>query len=120
MPTFNKTQEVQVVPEMPISNVQVTQYDSINGAQGVETINPVQSAWQPDMSSNMQPDISQNPNFMVPPMLSNFYRPVTQHWFYCKLIESKPVWFPFSLLDSLSLEEAFLSGTFTFRFYFNF
>ncbi|KAG1670494.1 SEC23-interacting protein [Nymphon striatum] len=105
-----QTQEVQMAPEMPISNMQVPYYDPTNGTQNVENINQVQSPWKPNISSNIQPGISQNSNVMVPTMSSNIYRPVTKHWFYCQLIESKSVWFPFSLLDSLSLEEAFLSG----------
>ncbi|XP_078588288.1 triacylglycerol hydrolase DDHD2-like isoform X1 [Branchiostoma floridae x Branchiostoma japonicum] len=35
------------------------------------------------------------------------YEPVQPHWFYCKIVEGREVWLPFSLLDSLRLEEAF-------------
>ncbi|XP_053357802.1 SEC23-interacting protein [Clarias gariepinus] len=52
---------------------------------------------------------------MVPanPMMQysqyNVYEPVQPHWFYCKQVESKKVWLPFSILDSIKLEETFNS-----------
>ncbi|KAG7511581.1 SEC23-interacting protein isoform X2 [Solea senegalensis] len=39
----------------------------------------------------------------------NIYEPVQPHWFYCKQVESKSVWLPFSIIDSLKLEETFNS-----------
>ncbi|XP_034465075.1 SEC23-interacting protein [Hippoglossus hippoglossus] len=39
----------------------------------------------------------------------NVYEPVQPHWFYCKLVESKCVWLPFSIIDSLQLEETYNS-----------
>uniref|UniRef100_A0A673B841 SEC23 interacting protein n=1 Tax=Sphaeramia orbicularis TaxID=375764 RepID=A0A673B841_9TELE len=35
--------------------------------------------------------------------------PVQPHWFYCKQVESKSVWLPFSIIDSLQLEETYNS-----------
>ncbi|KAJ8248415.1 hypothetical protein GJAV_G00241790 [Gymnothorax javanicus] len=37
------------------------------------------------------------------------YEPVQPHWFFCKLVESKSIWLPFSVLDSVQLEETFNS-----------
>ncbi|KAF3708464.1 SEC23-interacting protein [Channa argus] len=37
------------------------------------------------------------------------YEPVQLHWFYCKQVESKSVWLPFSIIDSLQLEETYNS-----------
>ncbi|XP_070539993.1 triacylglycerol hydrolase DDHD2-like [Ptychodera flava] len=34
------------------------------------------------------------------------YNPVQAHWFYCKEIEHRSVWKPFSMTDSLKLEES--------------
>lgn len=48
-------------------------------------------------------------NSMVP-YAYNVYEPVQPHWFYCKQVESKMVWLPFSILDSICLEETFNSG----------
>jgi len=48
-------------------------------------------------------------NSMVP-YAYNVYEPVQPHWFYCKQVESKIVWLPFSILDSVRLEETFNSG----------
>lgn len=44
-------------------------------------------------------------------MLSNYnvYEPVHPHWFYCKQVESKCIWLPFSIIDSLQLEETYNS-----------
>lgn len=39
----------------------------------------------------------------------NVYEPVQPHWFYCKQVESKSVWLPFSIIDSLQLEETYNS-----------
>uniref|UniRef100_A0A9J8CRH0 SEC23 interacting protein n=1 Tax=Cyprinus carpio carpio TaxID=630221 RepID=A0A9J8CRH0_CYPCA len=47
-------------------------------------------------------------NSMVP-YAYNVYEPVQPHWFYCKQVESKMVWLPFSVLDSIRLEETFNS-----------
>ncbi|XP_028278978.1 SEC23-interacting protein [Parambassis ranga] len=46
------------------------------------------------------------------PMMSpnyNVYEAVQPHWFYCKQVESKSVWLPFSIIDSLQLEETYNS-----------
>lgn len=40
----------------------------------------------------------------------NVYEAVQPHWFYCKQVESKSVWLPFSIIDSLQLEETYNSG----------
>ncbi|KAK7901698.1 hypothetical protein WMY93_018467 [Mugilogobius chulae] len=39
----------------------------------------------------------------------NVYETVQPHWFYCKQVESKSVWLPFSIIDSLQLEEIYNS-----------
>ncbi|XP_041424471.1 SEC23 interacting protein L homeolog isoform X1 [Xenopus laevis] len=44
-----------------------------------------------------------------PPYLPNLYAPVQPHWFYCKQVEDKEVWLPFSTLDSHNLEEIYNS-----------
>ncbi|ELK28854.1 Phospholipase DDHD2 [Myotis davidii] len=38
------------------------------------------------------------------------YEPVSPHWFYCKVIDSKETWIPFNSEDSQQLEEAYSSG----------
>uniref|UniRef100_A0A4W5NYJ2 SEC23 interacting protein n=1 Tax=Hucho hucho TaxID=62062 RepID=A0A4W5NYJ2_9TELE len=39
----------------------------------------------------------------------NVYEAVQPHWFFCKQVESKSVWLPFSILDSIQLEEIYNS-----------
>ncbi|XP_067135857.1 phospholipase DDHD2 [Centruroides vittatus] len=34
------------------------------------------------------------------------YKPIQPHWFYMRVIEKREIWLPFSMLDSVSLEEA--------------
>ncbi|CAN9500077.1 unnamed protein product [Ophioblennius macclurei] len=40
---------------------------------------------------------------------TNLYEAVQPHWFFCKQVESKNVWLPFSIIDSLQLEETYNS-----------
>nr|XP_035125157.1 SEC23-interacting protein isoform X4 [Callithrix jacchus] len=51
------------------------------------------------------------PSVQVPPpfLLQNPYEPVQPHWFYCKEVEYKQLWMPFSVFDSLNLEEIYNS-----------
>ncbi|XP_045142900.1 phospholipase DDHD2 isoform X2 [Echinops telfairi] len=41
---------------------------------------------------------------------ASLYEPVSPHWFYCKIIDSKETWIPFNSEDSQQLEEAYGSG----------
>ncbi|XP_034538284.1 SEC23-interacting protein isoform X2 [Notolabrus celidotus] len=43
------------------------------------------------------------------PYSYSVYEPIQPHWFYCKQVESKSVWLPFSFIDSLQLEETYNS-----------
>nr|XP_020025441.1 SEC23-interacting protein isoform X2 [Castor canadensis] len=51
------------------------------------------------------------PSVQGPPpfVLQNQYEPVQPHWFYCKEVEYKQFWMPFSVFDSLNLEEVYNS-----------
>lgn len=40
----------------------------------------------------------------------SLYEPVSPHWFYCKIVDSKETWIPFNSEDSQQLEEAYGSG----------
>uniref|UniRef100_A0A8C7HKV6 SEC23 interacting protein n=1 Tax=Oncorhynchus kisutch TaxID=8019 RepID=A0A8C7HKV6_ONCKI len=42
-------------------------------------------------------------------MQYNVYEAVQTHWFFCKQVESKSAWLPFSILDSIQLEEIYNS-----------
>lgn len=41
---------------------------------------------------------------------TNKYEPVSPHWFYCKIVDSKEKWIPFSGQDSEKLENAHQIG----------
>ncbi|XP_072177332.1 triacylglycerol hydrolase DDHD2-like [Diadema setosum] len=42
------------------------------------------------------------------PRAGGFYQPIQPHWFYCKEMEKRSIWVPFSIFDSIKLEEAFI------------
>uniref|UniRef100_A0A8B9GY67 SEC23 interacting protein n=1 Tax=Astyanax mexicanus TaxID=7994 RepID=A0A8B9GY67_ASTMX len=72
---------------------------------------------QPPLTQTPPPPPMSGPSMAGPvvpanPMMQysyNVYEPVQPHWFYCKQVEAKKVWLPFSILDSLRLEETFNS-----------
>ncbi|XP_075703852.1 SEC23-interacting protein isoform X2 [Rhinoderma darwinii] len=43
------------------------------------------------------------------PFMPSLYEPVQPHWFFCKLVEGREVWLPFSNYDSANLEEVYNS-----------
>ncbi|NWT55053.1 S23IP protein, partial [Erythrocercus mccallii] len=60
--------------------------------------------------SQLQPARPAGPLVPAPPvLLQNQYEPVQPHWFYCKEVEDKQIWLPFSILDSAKLEEIYNS-----------
>ncbi|XP_012579311.1 PREDICTED: SEC23-interacting protein isoform X1 [Condylura cristata] len=72
----------------------------------------------PPVQSGLPPPAQQQalarpagPSVQAPPpfLLQNQYEPVQPHWFYCKVVEYKQLWMPFSVFDSLNLEETFNS-----------
>ncbi|KAF7710373.1 SEC23-interacting protein [Silurus meridionalis] len=96
--------------------------------QTSQHLNPYCQTPPPPTFSSAPPTFTQSPPAQVPPPPSgpsmagpmvpanpmmqysyNVYEPVQPHWFYCKQVESKKVWLPFSILDSIRLEETFNS-----------
>ncbi|XP_063981008.1 phospholipase DDHD2 isoform X2 [Diachasmimorpha longicaudata] len=74
---------------------------------GTATLNTIQTSINSSIVRGHQNDT-------IPPSLHNLasgsdkkmvYRPVYHHWFYRKNIENKVLWNPFSMQDSLNLEE---------------
>ncbi|XP_044130619.1 SEC23-interacting protein-like isoform X1 [Bufo gargarizans] len=43
------------------------------------------------------------------PFMPNLYEPVQPHWFFCRLVEGREIWLPFSNYDSANLEEVYNS-----------
>ncbi|EPY74700.1 hypothetical protein CB1_001907019 [Camelus ferus] len=75
---------------------------------------PVPPPVQPGLSPPIQqqaPAKPVGPPVQAPPpfLLQNQYEPVQPHWFYCKEVENKQLWMPFSVFDSLNLEEIYNS-----------
>jgi hypothetical protein len=67
-------------------------------------------------ASNVGPTLSTSANGETLPTsngTSQIYRPVYHHWFHKREIEGKIVWEPFSMVDSVALEQAFISSNFT-------
>uniref|UniRef100_A0A452HQC0 SEC23-interacting protein n=1 Tax=Gopherus agassizii TaxID=38772 RepID=A0A452HQC0_9SAUR len=64
----------------------------------------------PSPSQALQASRPAGPLVQAPPiLLQNQYEPVQPHWFYCKEVEYKQIWMPFSILDSVTLEEVYNS-----------
>ncbi|XP_059586058.1 SEC23-interacting protein isoform X2 [Alligator mississippiensis] len=64
----------------------------------------------PSASQPLQTSRPAGPLVQAPPvLLQNQYEPVQPHWFYCREVENKQIWMPFSVLDSVKLEEVYNS-----------
>uniref|UniRef100_A0AC11C198 SEC23 interacting protein n=1 Tax=Ovis aries TaxID=9940 RepID=A0AC11C198_SHEEP len=74
-------------------------------------IPPPAQAGLPPPVQQQAPGRPAGPPVQAPPpfLLQNQYEPVQPHWFYCKEIEYKQLWMPFSVFDSLNLEEIYNS-----------
>ncbi|XP_014485037.1 PREDICTED: uncharacterized protein LOC106749771 isoform X2 [Dinoponera quadriceps] len=96
----------------PLSVVSMT---TVPEPTGSATLSPVQ------MSTNSLS--SRSAQDTIPPSFQNLasgspeqrvqYRPVYHHWFYRKEVETKILWHPFSMQDSLKLEEVHNSSEIT-------
>ncbi|XP_008104997.1 SEC23-interacting protein isoform X2 [Anolis carolinensis] len=87
------TQSIQPSPPVPPTQM----YSTPPGSLPPSTLPP-----QASMSAGAL--VKAPPNF-----LQNQYEPLQPHWFYCKEVENKELWMPFSLLDSAALEEVYNS-----------
>nr|XP_033796547.1 SEC23-interacting protein isoform X2 [Geotrypetes seraphini] len=97
--------------------------------QGQGLVNPLQpqhaapvTHMHPSVFMAQQPS-SEGPPLLPPPgsqpagplvqappyFIQNQYEPLQPHWFYCRHVECKQIWMPFSVLDSESLERLFNS-----------
>ncbi|XP_036606199.1 phospholipase DDHD2 isoform X1 [Trichosurus vulpecula] len=58
--------------------------------------------------SDLSPSSNSSSSFEIIDMdAASLYEPVSPHWFYCKIIDSKETWIPFNTEDSQQLEEAY-------------
>nr|XP_014345834.1 PREDICTED: SEC23-interacting protein [Latimeria chalumnae] len=96
-------QQTQAPPLQPTSSAPPAQMYQI----------PPATLPQPPPAQQMPPQPASRPAGPLVPTSSfytqNLYEPVQPHWFYCVQVECKPVWMPFSVFDSVSLEEVFNS-----------
>uniref|UniRef100_A0A8D2EPR4 DDHD domain containing 2 n=1 Tax=Theropithecus gelada TaxID=9565 RepID=A0A8D2EPR4_THEGE len=75
------------------------------------------SSVQSQQEQLSQSDPSPSPNScssfeLIDMDAGSLYEPVSPHWFYCKIIDSKETWIPFNSEDSQQLEEAYNSETY--------
>ncbi|XP_061083794.1 SEC23-interacting protein isoform X1 [Conger conger] len=73
---------------------------------------PLPQPGMPPPTQGQVPPISAGPLVPAPPTMPYtypVYEQVQPHWFFCKHVESKNIWLPFSVLDSVQLEETFNS-----------
>ncbi|XP_011337475.2 SEC23-interacting protein isoform X2 [Ooceraea biroi] len=119
-PFYGNTSELQQPYVTPENNTAyaspvVSMVTTVPEPTGSATLSPVQ------MSVN-SPTNRTTPD-TVPPSFQNWasgssdkrmqYRAVYHHWFYRKEVESKTLWLPFSMRDSLQLEEVHNSSDIT-------
>nr|CAD7400533.1 unnamed protein product [Timema cristinae] len=116
---------LQLLPSsIPLSdsttNVRAFQPSALGGDSAIiaATMTPTQLPtseilkYQPSVQTESQSSMT-----VLPPSFSNLsqgqagmmYREVYHHWFFKKEVEGKVLWQPFSMVDSLALEEAFTS-----------
>ena len=93
---------------------------SANRAPPVATVMPLHSSYSLSSSPSVQPTAQRSEQqtsmnaepsvgsgrVPVPSGGSTAYCPVTVHWFYCRNIELRQIWQPFSVMDSTNLELA--------------
>ncbi|XP_030058468.1 SEC23-interacting protein isoform X2 [Microcaecilia unicolor] len=94
-------------PLQPQSSAPPTHmYPSVSMAESLPSEGP------PLLPPPMQSPPGSQPAGLVqapPYFIQNQYEPVQPHWFYCKQVECKQIWLPFSVLDSEGLERLFNS-----------
>ncbi|XP_036791898.1 phospholipase DDHD2 isoform X2 [Oncorhynchus mykiss] len=74
----------------------------LDGNTPVEQVSGVVEETSPSSTSSFEL-VDMEP---APPL----YQPVQPHWFYCRRVDSKDVWLPFSREDSERLEQALSTG----------
>ncbi|XP_061693189.1 SEC23-interacting protein [Syngnathoides biaculeatus] len=116
--TSSKTSPYIPAPEVlpPSHTSPRNPYSVTSGSQSFPLSGPTFTKPPPNhMQAPPAPQPPANPaGAVVPagPMMQynyNVYEPIQPHWFFCKLVESKSLWLPFSIIDSLQLEETYNS-----------
>uniref|UniRef100_A0A3Q1IB66 Uncharacterized protein n=1 Tax=Anabas testudineus TaxID=64144 RepID=A0A3Q1IB66_ANATE len=111
-PTSSRASPYIPAPEMlpPTHTPQQTPYSLTSPPQAISFF----SLQPPPTQIQAPPPPATTAGAIVPagPMMPynyNVYEAVQPHWFYCKQVESKSVWLPFSIIDSIQLEETYNS-----------
>lgn len=84
---------------VPSSQHQSPVMDAISASEALQNNN---------LNSNMYAAANDGCENTAP--VTQIYRPVYHHWFFQKEVEEKKLWQPFSMVDSLLLEQAFTSN----------
>jgi len=100
----------------PATEAAATFVSPANRAPPVATVMPLNSSMSIPSAPSVQPtaqwsEKTAEPGLgsqqvSVPPGGSTAYFPVAVHWFYCRNIELRQIWQPFSVMDSANLESA--------------
>ncbi|KAM4607639.1 SEC23-interacting protein [Polymixia lowei] len=101
--------EVQPPSHLPQQNP----YSLGSPAQTFQTAGPAFTK-PPPTQMQVPPPPTTTAGALVPanammPYNYNVYESVQPHWFFCKQVEAKSVWLPFSIIDSIQLEETYNS-----------
>ncbi|XP_066595634.1 SEC23-interacting protein isoform X2 [Prorops nasuta] len=106
-----------------LQNNSATKYFSPSIVMATALPEPTGSATLSPVQMSMSPLLGRSSPDGVPPSLQNLaagpsdkrmqYRPVYNHWFYRRDVENTILWLPFSMHDSLALEEVYNSSEIT-------
>ncbi|XP_072095621.1 SEC23-interacting protein [Mobula birostris] len=120
-PYRQTSQSSRASPYLPPQQLQYSQSPGQQHLPPFQSATPTNHLYQTPPISSPQAPLGQTVSTVPPPnpistalqpLLSppyNIYEPVRPHWFYCKMVEGKPIWMPFSFLDTLNLEEIYNS-----------
>ncbi|XP_033756021.1 phospholipase DDHD2-like isoform X2 [Pecten maximus] len=96
------------VPPSIQSSVAMSTSSSPYGGPPVAQVNPTVS--QTSFTQRSQTSFDMDQSNYSGAQQGGFYQPVRPHWCFSKRVESKLIWYPFTLKDSMAIEEAYKSG----------
>ncbi|KAJ8684380.1 hypothetical protein QAD02_020172 [Eretmocerus hayati] len=105
--SFPATPPLAVSPHHQLHSTSPSSFNATPEPTKFATLSPVPTVSLPLMSHPPQETIPQSFQNLASnyPEKQMVYRPVYHHWFYRREVESKILWVPFSMHDSLNLED---------------
>ncbi|XP_069140492.1 phospholipase DDHD2-like [Argopecten irradians] len=107
-PYMSSTGGLPPVPPSVQSSISMSTSSSPYGGPPVAQVNPTVS--QTSFTQRSQTSFDMDKSNFSGAQQGGFYQPVRAHWCFSKRVEGKLIWYPFSLKDSLAIEEAYKTG----------